>query len=57
MRAYLAYKEWWIDNVAAAEVPSLYYGNTAEQAFKQHVNDLGLYNLMEKLCEKIMRVE
>lgn len=51
MKAYLEYKEWWIDNVAAAEVPSLYYGATAEQAFKQHVNDLGLYGLMEKLSE------
>lgn len=51
MKAYLEYKELWIDNVAAAEIPSLYYGTTAEQAFKQHVNDLGLYGLMEKLVE------
>lgn len=50
MKEYLAYKQWWIDNVAPAEFPSEYFGDTPEQAFKQHVNDLGLYGLMEALC-------
>lgn len=49
MKAYREYKEWWIIHVAAAEIPSLYYGTTPEEAFKQHVKDLGLYGLMEKL--------
>jgi hypothetical protein len=53
MKAYIAYKEWWIQHVAPAEVPSLYYGDDAEQAFKQHVNDLGLYKLMEMLVNWI----
>jgi hypothetical protein len=54
MKAYLAYKQWWIDNVAPAEFPSEYFGDTPEQAFKQHVNDLGLYNLMETLCTWVL---
>lgn len=54
MKAYLAYKEWWIDNVAPAEIPSVYFGDTPEQAFRQHVNDLGLYNLMETLCTWVL---
>jgi hypothetical protein len=30
-------------------VPSLYWGQTAEEAFKQHITDTGLYKLMETL--------
>ncbi len=51
MSAYKNYKQWWIENVFPAETGSLYYGSDAEQAFKQHIKDLGLYGLMEKLCE------
>jgi hypothetical protein len=51
MKAYLDYKEWWIGNVFPSERCSLYYGEDPEKAFKQHVKDLSLYGLMEKLCE------
>ncbi len=49
MKAYLDYKEWWLDHVFPAFSESLYLNG--EQAFKEHVNDMGLYGLMEKLCE------
>lgn len=51
MKAYLAYKEWWLSNVFPAESESLYFAFDNERAFEQHVKDLGLYRLMEKLCE------
>ena len=53
MKEYIAYKEWWLQHVAPSEVPSLYYGDDAEQAFEQHINDLGLYKLMEMLVNWI----
>lgn len=49
MKAYSNYKSWWIKHIAPANVPSLYWGETAEEAFKQHVTDLGVYGLMEIL--------
>jgi hypothetical protein len=49
MKAYTKYKEWWIKREAPSKVPSLYWGETAEQAFGQHVSMLGLYSLMEIL--------
>jgi hypothetical protein len=51
MKTYKLYKQWWIDNVAYTLIPSLYWGTTTEQAFKQHVQNLGVYGLMEKLLE------
>jgi hypothetical protein len=51
MKAYTAYKEWWMQHVAPAQVPSLYYGDNAEKAFEQHIKDLGLYKLMETLVD------
>jgi hypothetical protein len=51
METYKLYKQWWIDNVAYTLIPSLYWGTTTEQAFKQHVQNLGVYGLMEKLLE------
>lgn len=51
VKVYLDYKEWWIDNVFPSLDGSLYYGTDPERAFKQNVNDMGLYGLMEKLCE------
>lgn len=50
MKEYIAYKEWWITHHAPSLIPSLYWGETVEQAFKQHVNDMGLYRLMETLA-------
>ena len=34
---------------APHEIPSLYYGDTPESAFKQHIKDMSLYKLMETL--------
>jgi hypothetical protein len=48
--AYSAYKEWWLINEWPSSIGSLYFEIDQEQAFEQHINDLGLYNLMEKLC-------
>jgi hypothetical protein len=48
MEVYTHYKEWW-KNWACPELPSLYWGSTKEEAFEQHIKDLGLYGLMEKL--------
>jgi len=49
MNEYTAYKEWWKKWEAPSKVPSCYYGQDAEEAFEQHVKDLGLYRLMETL--------
>ena len=49
MKAYAAYKKWWIECHAPSLIPSLYWGETPEHAFKQHIDDIGLYNLMETL--------
>ncbi len=51
MKTYTNYKKWWIENIAPRHVPSLYYGNTVEQAFETYVKGLGLYNLMEALAD------
>jgi hypothetical protein len=52
MKEYIEYKEWWMENEAKYKIPSLYWGATAEEAFEQHVRDLGLYELMEKLVDR-----
>lgn len=51
MKAYIEYKSWWIEHEALSRVPCLYWGENAEQAFEQHVKDLGLYGLMERLAD------
>lgn len=50
MKAYILYKKWWIDHHAPNLIPSAYWGWTVEQAFEQHVKDMGLYKLMETLA-------
>jgi hypothetical protein len=50
MKAYEKYKSWWKEAQAPDLVPSAYWGEDADDAFKQHVKDLGLYDLMETLC-------
>jgi hypothetical protein len=52
MESYRKYKEWWIKYQAPYYVPSLYYGETAESAFEQHIKNMGLYELMEILLEQ-----
>ena len=49
MKAYTAYKRWWIEHYAPHYVGSLYWGGTAEECFEQHVKDLGVYKLFETL--------
>ena len=49
MKAYEKYKRWWKRTQAPGLVPSAYWGENADDAFKQHVKDLGLYDLMEIL--------
>jgi hypothetical protein len=51
MKTYKLYKEWWIETQAPSLVPSLYWGETSEEAFKYHIKNLGVYGLMEKLLE------
>jgi hypothetical protein len=48
MKSYTAYKQWWIDTQLKDSIV-LHYCVTVEDAFKQHVNDLGLYGLMETM--------
>ena len=50
MKAYISYKKWWIECEAPSKIPSSYWGDTPEQAFRQHINDMGLYQLMEMLA-------
>jgi hypothetical protein len=50
MNEYLSYKAWWLQHQAPHKVPSSYWGATPEEAFAQHVKDLGLYDLMETLA-------
>jgi hypothetical protein len=49
MSSYARYKQWWMKHQAPHEIPSLYYGDTPESAFKQHIKDMSLYKLMETL--------
>jgi hypothetical protein len=49
MSSYARYKKWWMKHQAPHEIPSLYYGDTPESAFKQHIKDMSLYKLMETL--------
>jgi hypothetical protein len=49
MNSYARYKQWWIEHEAPHVVPSLYYGDTPEIAFREHIEKMGLYELMETL--------
>lgn len=49
MNSYSQYKKWWMKHQAPHEIPSLYYGDTPESAFKQHIKDMSVYKLMETL--------
>jgi hypothetical protein len=51
MKAYIAYKKWWIEHEAPHRIPSLFWGEDAGTAFRQHVNQMGLYQLMETLVD------
>jgi hypothetical protein len=49
MKAYTAYKRWWKITQAPNLIPSLYWGETVEEAFVVHISKMSLYELMEKL--------
>jgi hypothetical protein len=49
MKAYIDYKAWWIDTQAPHIDPN--FTADPEEMFKEHVNKLGLYGLMELLVE------
>lgn len=51
MDAYIKYKAWWIQHEAPNKVGTLYWGETAEECFEQHLKDIGLYRLMETLVD------
>lgn len=48
---YTSYKKWWLEHRAPDFVPSLYYGDDPETAFRQHITDMSLYEFMETLEE------
>jgi hypothetical protein len=48
MKAYIDYKAWWIDTQAPHRTISS-WSVDHEEMFKEHVNGLGLYELMELL--------
>jgi hypothetical protein len=50
MKAYIDYKAWWIDTQAPHRTISS-WSFDHEEMFKEHVNKLGLYGLMELLVE------
>jgi len=52
MEEYTKYKDWWIAYEAPHKVPSLYWGGTADEGFKQHIKDMTLYELMEILSNR-----
>ena len=46
---YIAYKTWWYKYQAQYSLDHSFCCHTEEEAFEQHVKDMGLYNLMETL--------
>lgn len=49
MKAYTEYKKWWKLTQAPGLIPTLYWGETEDEAFIQHVNSKSLYEFMEIL--------
>ena len=49
MSSYARYKKWWIEHQAKDFIPSLYYGDTPEIAFREHIKNMSLFELMETL--------
>ena len=48
MKAYIAYKTWWIKHKELSPT-ELKWGATLEGEFKNHINSMTLYELMETL--------
>jgi hypothetical protein len=51
MKEYIEYKKWWIETHANSMEPSLYWADPSYDAFERHINDLGLFRLMELLAD------
>lgn len=49
IKSYIAYKKWWIEHHSYHYVGSPDWGHTPEECFETHVNEIGLYTLMETL--------
>lgn len=49
MKPYTSYKNWWKETQAPSLIPSLYWGETVDQAFQVHMSKMSLYEFMEKL--------
>lgn len=50
-KAYLAYKAWYMEWIYHSLDHERFSGMSKEQVFADHLEELGLYGLMEKLCE------
>lgn len=51
MKEYLLYRKWWFENEAIhLPIPSHYWGETEEEAFKNHINSMTHYELFEHLA-------
>jgi len=46
MKEYVAYKKWWMEWAVSVD---LAVNLSDEELFEKHINELGLYNLMETL--------
>lgn len=50
MKAYTNYKKWWIKHEADFVINQKYYNLlTPEEAFKEHINNMDMFTLMETL--------
>lgn len=49
LEAYRSYKSWWVEWQAPSRVGSLYWGDTPEDAFQQHLKEMSTYEFFELL--------
>jgi hypothetical protein len=54
MKEYIDYKAWWIET----QSPHIFMDEcqNSEEMFKEHVNELGFYRLMELLADNYQEV-
>ena len=48
MKAYQEFKQWWINNESHNHI-GLFWGDTPDECFKNYINHLSNYELLEKL--------
>lgn len=51
LETYKKYKQWWLMNKASDMVPTLYWGETQEQAFIVHMSEMSTYDFMELMLD------